>query len=142
MTGRTFWSITTSKSDTVKSTSGVPDAWFRRYSTYHGGILALYQAVMGPTDSSCPWESRRTSDTGPSYFCAGSYLPAPLISHRANPASPEPAHRFDRSLSRASGNRLEEEGLMSASQAALLNEFLRPARPSRRNLECSCSLGK
>ena len=141
MTRRTFWGITTNKSGAVKSTSGLPDAGFKRYSTYHEGVIYLYQAVMGPVDSSYPWESRRPSDTGTSHFRAGSYLPASPASHRADlvvlgfgsstGTSPEPAHRFGRSLSRASGNRSEEEGRMIASQVAVLDDLLRPPDHSR-----------
>ena len=131
VTGRTFGGFTTSKSGAVKSTSGVADAEFKRCSTYHEGVLAFYQAVMGPTDAIYPWESRRASDTGPSYFGAGSDLPASSTSHRADPASSEPTHVLGRNLSRASGNRSEEEGLMIASQVARLNDFLRPSDHSR-----------
>ena len=114
VTGRTFWSITASKDDAVKCTSGIHDAGFMRYNTYHDGALGLHQAAMGPRDSSYTWESQRPSDTGPLYFNADSDPSAPPTTHRSDlvalgfgtsaGASPKSAHRFGRSLSRASGN--------------------------------------
>ena len=131
VTGHTFWGIMTSESGAVKSSSGVADAGFKRYTSYHEGVLAFYQAVTGPADASYPWESRREGDTGPTYFGTGSDLPALPTSLRADPASSEPAHRFGRNLSRASGNRSEEEGLMVVSRVAHLNDFLRSSDHSR-----------
>ena len=142
-----FWGTTASKSDAERSSSGVASAGYKRYDSNHESALPFYRAVVGPADTSYPWESWRKGDSNPMHIGAasdltageaGSDLPAPPTSLRANPMSMESVHepihpqgKLSRDLSRASGNRFEEEGRRVAAQVNHFNELLRSFDPSR-----------
>ena len=135
-----FFGITTSQGDASEATHGISGAILRRFESYHTASLGLFRALFPKHSQSHPWKTQRPcgpprtfSPSSPDAFLDSStFLPPPRISQgplRQRAAPPDagrgPTGGLRRNLSRASGNRSLEEGLVIAAKVTALNEALR-----------------